>query len=61
MLVKEVASRKRCPELRRWRSLSKRRVQFCNGGIVTKKYPSDSDEAVTQKYPSDNEDGGAVQ
>jgi len=26
------------------------------GGIATRKYPSDSDEAVTNKYPSDGDD-----
>ena len=26
------------------------------GGWMTKKYPSDADEAVTQKYPSDGDD-----
>ena len=54
-----------------WEELSEEEMKAVGGGrgLMTKKYPSDSDEggaittklsdaAVTLKYPSDREDGG---
>jgi Serine endopeptidase inhibitors len=39
------------------RLLEAQELEQASGGLVqTKKYPSDSDEAVTMKYPSDGDD-----